>query len=70
MSTRPNVREKAGQLLDIRSAAIRLDCSERYIRRLVQERRIPFIRLGGRKIRFLVVDLDRWVEGQRVEAVR
>jgi excisionase family DNA binding protein len=40
------------------------------MRRLVQERRIPFIRLGGRKIRFLVVDLDRWVESQRVEVVR
>ena len=70
MKTPPKGRENGGQLMDIPSAAVRLDCSERYVRRLVQERRIPFIRLGGTKIRFLLVDLDRWVESQRVEAVR
>ena len=70
MTTPPKGRENGGQLVNIPSAAVRLDCSERYIRRLVQERRIPFIRLGGTKIRFLLVDLDRWVESQRVEAVR
>jgi excisionase family DNA binding protein len=70
VTTISNVRPTNGQLLDIHSAAERLDCSERYMRRLIQERRIPFIRLGGRKIRFLVVDLDRWVESQRVEAVQ
>jgi excisionase family DNA binding protein len=70
MSIISNDRPTKGQLLDIHSAAERLDCSERYMRRLIQERRIPFIRLGGRKIRFLVVDLDRWVESQRVEVVQ
>lgn len=70
MSTPPNVRENGRQLVDICSAAERLGCSERFMRRLVQERRIPFVRLGGRKIRFLVVDLDRWVESQRVEVVQ
>jgi len=70
MRTPPKGRENGGQLLDITSAAVHLDCSERYMRRLVQERRIPFIRLGGTKIRFLLEDLDRWVESQRVEAVR
>ncbi len=58
------------QLLDIASAAGRLGCSERFLRRLIQERRIPFIKLGGTKIRFHVSDLDRWVDGQRVEAKR
>ena len=70
MSTIPTVRSTDGQLLDIQSAAERLDCTERYLRRLIQERRIPFIRLGGRKIRFSIVDLDFWVKSQRVEAVR
>jgi excisionase family DNA binding protein len=64
------VQEAAQPLLDVCSAAEQLGCSERYVRRLIQERKIPFVRLGGRKIRFLAADLDRWVEGQRVEAAR
>lgn len=57
-------------LVDVMGAAHRLGCSDRFIRRLVQERRIPFIKLGGTKVRFLVSDLDRWVVSQRVEAMR
>ena len=57
-------------LLDVSSASVRLGCSERFIRRLVQERRIPFVKLGGTKVRFLATDLDRWVASQRVEAKR
>lgn len=57
-------------LVDVPGAAHRLGCSDRFIRRLVQERRIPFIKLGGTKVRFLVSDLDRWVVNQRVEAMR
>ena len=55
-------------LLDIRAAADKLGCSERFVRRLVQERRIPFIKLGGTKVRFLDSDLDHWIAGQRIEA--
>ncbi len=57
-------------LLDVPGAAKRLGCSERFIRRLIQERRVPFVRLAGTKIRFLESDLDRWVVSQRVEAIR
>ena len=57
-------------LLDIRAAANRLGCSERFIRRLVQERRIPFVKLGGTRVRFVVSDLDKWVAGQRIEPKR
>ena len=57
-----------GPLLDIRGAADRLGCSERFVRRLVQERRIPFVKLAGTRVRFLDADLDKWVAGQRVEA--
>jgi excisionase family DNA binding protein len=55
-------------LLDIRAAANKLGCSERFVRRLVQERRIPFIKLGGTKVRFSDSDLDHWIIGQRIEA--
>jgi excisionase family DNA binding protein len=57
-------------LLDIRAAANRLGCSERFVRRLVQERRIPFIKLGGTRVRFMNSDLDHWIAAQRVEAKR
>lgn len=57
-------------LLDIVQASAYLGCSVRYLRRLIQERRIPFIRLGGQKIRFNVHDLDQWIDAQRVEAKR
>lgn len=57
-------------LMDISHASRYLNCSERYLRRLVQERRVPFIRLGGRKIRFSLHDLDSWVDAQRVPARR
>jgi excisionase family DNA binding protein len=53
-------------LLDVPGAATRLGCEERFIRRLVQERRIPFFKVGGSKIRFSEQDLDNWLDGQRV----
>jgi len=57
-------------LLDIPAAANHLGCSERFIRRLVQERRIPFVKLAGTRVRFLESDLNQWVVSQRVEAKR
>ena len=58
------------QLLDIQAATVRLGCSERFVRRLVHERRIPFIKLGGTRVRFLDSDLDGWISGQRIETKR
>jgi excisionase family DNA binding protein len=57
-------------LLDVEAAAHRLGCSERFIRRLVQERRIPFVKLGGTMVRFVDADLDRWIVAQRIEVKR
>jgi excisionase family DNA binding protein len=67
---RSNLEPVNRPLLDISAAASHLGCSERFIRRLVQERRIPFVKLAGTRVRFLELDLDRWVAGQRVEARR
>ncbi len=67
---RATFKYDTGPLLDIRAAAIRLGCSERFIRRLVQERRIPFVKLGGTRVRFVDSDLDAWVARQRVEVKR
>ena len=67
---RTNAKHDIRPLLDIRAAANRLGCSERFIRRLVQERRIPFVKLGGTRLRFVESDLDKWIAGQRVEPKR
>jgi excisionase family DNA binding protein len=49
-------------------AAAYLGVSERFIRRLVQERRIPFHRVG-KFLRFDVEDLDAFLVDGRVEAI-
>lgn len=41
--------------------------SERWLRRLVYERRIPYHKVGGR-IFFDLADLDAWAESGRVSA--
>ena len=55
-------------LVDIQGASELLGCTERYLRRLIHERRIPFVKLGGSKVRFSVAELEAWVEDQRVAA--
>ena len=61
-----NSKHPSALLLDVVQTATYLGCSERYVRRLIHERRIPFVRLGGRKIRFATSDLESWVDEQRV----
>lgn len=63
-------KDGARPLLDIHAAAEKLSCSERFVRRLVQERRIPFIKLGGTRVRFSDSELDHWIAGQRIEEKR
>ena len=53
------------QLVDIHGVAERLGVSERHVRRLVFERRIPFIK-WGHLLRFDPDEIDRWIDGSRV----
>lgn len=53
-------------LLDIAALAERLGVTERFVRRLVDERRIPFLKIG-RFIRFDPADVTVWIDEQRVE---
>ncbi len=53
-------------LLDIDGLADRLGVGERFVRRLVEERRIPFLKIG-RLVRFEVGDVEAWIASQRVE---
>ena len=56
-------------LLSVPEAAERLTTSQRFVRRLIAERRIAFTRIG-RHIRISVADLDRFVAAGRVEAAQ
>jgi excisionase family DNA binding protein len=55
------------KLLSVEEAAERLGTSVRFIRRLVAERRIAFVRVG-RHVRIAASDLDAFITAGRVEA--
>lgn len=55
---------RPGELLDVDGAADYLGTTPRHIRRLVEERRVPFTKLGpGRsaRLRFDTAKLDSWL---------
>lgn len=52
---------------DIPAAATYLGMTEKAIRRKVERRQIPYIRIDGR-IRFDFTDLDLWMRRHRIEA--
>ena len=56
-------------LLDLAGLAARLGVGERYVRRLVDERRIPYRKIG-RLLRFDPDEVEAWLEACRVEAER
>ena len=53
-------------LLTIEQAAARLGTSVRFVRRLVFERRIAYVKLG-RHVRIAARDLDAFIRAGRVE---
>jgi excisionase family DNA binding protein len=53
------------QLLDMAAVARRLGTSIRHIRRLVTERKIPYLKIGH-FIRFDACDIETWIDRQRV----
>ncbi|MGH3547082.1 MAG: helix-turn-helix domain-containing protein [Pseudonocardiaceae bacterium] len=54
--------------LSVPETADYLNTSERFVRRLVAERRIAFHHVG-RHVRFALSDLDEWIVAGRVESV-
>jgi excisionase family DNA binding protein len=60
---------KRTPLLDADAVAEALGVTPRHVRRLVAERRIPFVKVG-RFVRFDPGALDVWLDAQRVEVVR
>jgi excisionase family DNA binding protein len=57
------------ELLDSAALARRLGITERHVRRLVGERRIPFVKVG-RFVRFDQQEVVRWLARRSVEALR
>jgi len=56
------------QLLQIPELAEQLGVTERFIRRLVFERRIPYLKIG-KFIRFDPEAVEDWIEEQRVPSL-
>jgi len=52
-------------LMTLPEAALRLGVNERHVRRLVAERRIPFVK-WGHLLRFDPVELEGWIEAARI----
>jgi len=59
---------KSVVLLGVRDLAEKLGTSERFVRRLVCERRVPFHKVG-KFVRFDPRDIELWLAEHRVESV-
>ena len=68
-SNTPVTRAQRAPLLDTDEVAVALRVTPRLVRRLVAERRIPFVKVG-RFVRFDPGELDVWLDQQRVDVVR
>jgi excisionase family DNA binding protein len=52
------------QLVDIERVAERLGVKVRHVRRLVADRRIPFVK-WGHLLRFDPAEIEAWIDGSR-----
>ena len=69
MNPRPATSTTLPNLVDIDTLAAHLGVSVRHVRRLVAERRIPFVK-WGHLLRFDPIAIATWLDEQRVEAAR
>ena len=56
------------RLLNIKEASEYLGISQKGLYNMIYRREIPFIKIGGR-VRFDIIDLDKWIEGQKIKSV-
>ncbi len=64
MTTPSNADQDPAPLVDLPAVAIRLGVNDRHIRRLVAERRIPYLK-WGHLIRFDPTAIDEWLREAR-----
>lgn len=62
------MEQSLARILDVPGAAAYTGTSERFVRRLVAERRLPYLKIG-RHVRFEIADLEAFIAAGRVEAV-
>jgi excisionase family DNA binding protein len=65
-SATPRRQPKVDTLLTVDQAAERLGTSARFVRRLIAERRIAYVKLG-RHVRIAAPDLEAFIVAGRVE---
>jgi excisionase family DNA binding protein len=58
------------KLLTVKEAAARLGTTERFPRRLIAERRIRYVKLGGHHVRIPETALANFIEAGTVEPVK
>lgn len=63
-----STERRRGRLLTVEQAAEYMNTTVRFVRRLIAERRIAFVKLG-RHVRLSTSDLDAFVAAGRVEPV-
>lgn len=56
-------------LLDKQEAAELLKITPRHLNYLITKRRIPFVKVGGRTIRFNRTELQDWIQDNTTEPV-
>lgn len=59
----------SGDLLTVEQAADYLNITDHFVRRLIRERRIPFLKVG-RLVRLRRTDIDDYLAGRLVPAMR
>jgi excisionase family DNA binding protein len=62
VTTRPSAAQRRASLVDIEQVAERLGVSVRHVRRLVAEKRIPYVK-WGHLLRFDLEAIDGWIDG-------
>ena len=60
----PTTHHAAKRLMDLPAVAERLGVNHRHVRRLVAERRIPYLK-WGHLLRFDSDDIDAWLDANR-----
>jgi excisionase family DNA binding protein len=65
MTDKPSFQQlQFPELIDIRTLARLLGVGERYVRRMVAERRVPTVKVGH-YVRFDLADIRTWIDDQR-----
>ena len=63
---RSHTPDSSTKLIGVLELAARLGTSERFVRRLVFERRVPFHKVG-KYVRFDPRDIDAWLSTNRID---